>query len=146
MRWRSSVYVFDHHSVKILKTYLTILITICLLHHQLQSLIIQILFHMVIHILQIFNRQIILVIPIVFFEDWSNHLLVFVTIWLGVHRLHELNKTYTSCLFAIEFGNDLICCLTIRYKSILGEQKLQIVWKKNSHTGRIVSIEYFFEV
>lgn len=101
---------------------------------------------MVVHVLQVFKSQIVLVLSVVFLEDGSNQFLVLVSVGLSVHCFHELDEADTSCLFGIELSYNFVSGLTVRGEAILSEEELDIVGKEDSHSGRIVCIEDILEI
>lgn len=82
---------------------------------------------MIVHVLQIINGQIVLVITVVFFENGSDEFFVFISVWLGVHGFHELNETDTTSLLAIELSYDFVSGLPVGGKTILCEKQLDVV-------------------
>jgi hypothetical protein len=101
---------------------------------------------MVVHIFEIFDRQVIFVVAIVFLENRSDQFFVFVAVWLSIHGFHEFDERNASSFLGVEFCDDFVGCLAVGDEAVLGEEEFDIVGEENSHTGGIVSIEDLFEV
>ena len=101
---------------------------------------------MIVHVLQVIDGQIVLVITVVFFENGSDKFFVFISVGLGVHGLHELNETDTTSLLAIELSYDFVSGLPVRGKTILCKKQLDVVGQEYTHSCRVVGIKHFFEI
>lgn len=101
---------------------------------------------MVVHFPEVIDGEVVLVITVVFLEDGCDFFLGLVAEGLGVHGLHELDETDTTCFFSVEFGDDFIGGLAVRVEAILGEEKLNIVREEYTHSGGVISVEDFLEV
>ena len=92
MNANRSVDVLGHDCIKILKADLSVLVAVGLLQHQSQGLELEVLFDVVVHVLEVIQGQIVLVLSVVFLENAGDHLLVLVAVGLRVHGLHELQE------------------------------------------------------
>lgn len=101
---------------------------------------------MLIYFFDVIEGKIVFVVSVKFFEDGCDFFFCLVSKRFGVHGLHELNETDSTCFFCVEFGNDLIGGFPVRFETILSEEELKVVGEKYSHACGIIWVQYFFEV
>ena len=101
---------------------------------------------MLVDLLEIVNSQIALVVSVVFLEDSCDFLFGFVAIGLSVHCFHKLDETDTSSFLRVEFCSDFVSGFSVWFETVLSEQQLQVVGKKDSHTCGIIGVKNLLEV
>lgn len=121
MRW-ISVNILDHDRVEIFEGYLSISIAVCLLHHQSQGLLIQVFLDMVVHLLEVINGQVVLVVSVVLLENGGDFFLGLASEGLRIHSFHELYEADASGFLGVELCNDLVGGLSVGGEAVLGQE------------------------
>lgn len=101
---------------------------------------------MAIYFTQIVDVDVIFVCSVVLLEDGCNLLFVFIQVGLRSDGLQKLGKAYTTCSFAIEFGDEFVDGIFVGVVTILIEEQNEIVRQQYAHASRIISIEHLFQV
>lgn len=121
MRW-ISVNILDHDRVEIFEGHLSISIAVGLLHHQSQGLLVQVFLDMVVHLLEVVNGEVVLVVSVVFLEDGGDFFLCLASEGLRIHRFHELYEADASGFLGVELCHDLVGGLSIGCEAVLGKE------------------------
>ena len=145
-RLPASIDILDHDRIEVIEAHLPIPICIRLLQHQFQGLLVEVFLDLVVHLPKIIERQVVLVVPVVFLENSRDLLLGLVTVGLGVHRLHELDETDTSGLLHIELRHHFVSGLSVGIEAVLSEQQFEVIGKEDTHACRIIGVENFLEI
>lgn len=101
---------------------------------------------MIIDLTEIINSKVILVLTIVLLKDRRYLLLSLISVRLRIHRLHEFDETYATCLLHIELRHYLVSGLAIRIETVLSEEEFEVVGEEHAHTGGVIGIEDFLQV
>ncbi len=80
---------------------------------------------MIIDLTEIINSKVILVLTIVLLKDRRYLLLSLISVRLRIHRLHEFDETYATCLLHIELRHYLVSGLAIRIETVLSEEEFE---------------------
>lgn len=122
-----SVGMPNHRSVEVLEGYPAVGIAIGLLQHQLQRLIIQLLLHMSVDVLHVFQIDVSLARSIILPKDHSNFLACFVLPGLHLHGVHEIPEAEATRLLHIKFCHDFIYSLLTGIETVLLQKQFDIV-------------------
>lgn len=117
-----SVDILDHDRIEVFKRDLAVVITVCLVKHQSDCPFVQVLLDVSIHLFQIVDIQITLVVAIVPLEYCTDLFLVLVEVGLGQNCLHKLREADPAGLLNIELGHDFVDCVLVRLEVILVQQ------------------------
>lgn len=101
---------------------------------------------MVVDLLEVINRQVILVVPVILLKDGRDLLLSLVPVGFSVHGLHELDEGNASSLLHVELGHNFVSSLAIGVEAILRQQQFQVVGQQHSHASGVIGIEHFLQI
>ena len=82
---------------------------------------------MTVHLPNVVHSKVVLVVTVVFLENCCDLLLRFVSEGLRVHWFHKFYEANASGFLGIELCDYFIGGLSVGFKTVLGQQELEII-------------------